>query len=159
MALGQPLALSWPPFFLVENGLAKGSCIVPGVRTLRESPAGGPVALGRGPDSWLGLGEPGSPAGHLLSWLVVWALDLASLSLSLSPPLKDGADRPCVAGSWWELEGQTVTVEIIMVVAIVKAHLPSMARVPRAWHGLAHWPLQLPGDDYGRLHGTKGGFD
>lgn len=44
-------------------------------------------------------------------------------------------------------------MEIIMLVAIVKAHLPSVARVPRAW------PLQLPGDDYGRLHGTEGGFN
>lgn len=52
-----------------------------------------------------------------------------------------------------------MTVEIIMVAAIVKAHLPSMAYVPRAWHGLAHCPLQLPGDDYGYLHCTEGGFD
>lgn len=100
VALGQPLALSWPPLLLVENGLAKGPCIVPGVRTLSKSPAERPVALGRGPDNNLGLGEPGSPAGPLPSWLVVWALDWASLSLSLSPPLNDGADRPCVAGSW-----------------------------------------------------------
>lgn len=50
-------------------------------------------------------------------------------------------------------------MEIIMLAAIVKAHLPSVARVPRAWHGLSHWPLQLPGDDYGRLHGTEGGFN
>lgn len=45
----------------------------------------GPVALGTGPDGGLRPGEPGSLAGRLLSWMVAWAPDLASLSLSLPP--------------------------------------------------------------------------
>ena len=34
----------------------------------------GPVALERGADNSPGPGEPGSPAGPLLSWMVPWAL-------------------------------------------------------------------------------------
>lgn len=97
VALAQPLALLWPPFPYMENRL--GPCVVPGIRTPSESLLG-PVALGRGADSGLGPGGPGFPAGPLWSWMVAWAPDLASLSLFLSPPLKDGADCPCVAESW-----------------------------------------------------------
>lgn len=41
VALGQLLSLFWPPFLpLLENRLAKGPCIVPGVRTPSKRPAG-----------------------------------------------------------------------------------------------------------------------
>lgn len=101
MALGQPLSLPWPPFPHMEKALAKGPCVVPGIKTPSESLLG-PVALGRGADSDLGPAGPGFPASSVLSWMVAWAPDLIFPSLFLS--LKDGAVCPCVAGSQRELE-------------------------------------------------------
>lgn len=115
------------------------------------------MGSGRGANRGPGPGESGATAGPLPSWMVAQAPDTASLSLSLSPPLEEGADCHC-SGVLVRTGELTVTMRMVMLAVTVRAPLYPARRVCPGFARIASFTFATARGRCGHLCGSKGSF-